>query len=202
MRRTWYGWVVAAACLLMVACGASTSVKTMWASPEVPPSKQFKKIFVAGAYNSQATGLAFETEMKKQFAAKGIEAGGWLDSLPFGQDVLRSELETYVRAHGFQAVLVSKLTNKETQVDINQSTTYMGGYHGWYGGGVVSSGGSVTTYDVLTIESSLFQVSDEKLIWAGTSEVFAPEDVMDFIATFSPAIVNELSKKGYLATAQ
>ena len=60
---------LAAVVVLLAGCGASTTVKTMWKDPEFNPEQErFKKVFIAGIYQTQGNGLAFESEMKKQFA--------------------------------------------------------------------------------------------------------------------------------------
>ena len=182
---------------LVLACGVSTKVKTMWTEPDFSVENEgFRKIFVAGAYESRTNGLVFENAMKEKFAANGVEAGGWLDSLPFGEDVTKPDLMTYLHAHGYDAVLVSKVTNQKTNVDYHNRASYVGGIHGYYSGGVVNTGWA-STYEVVNIESELFRVSDEKLIWVGTSEVFDPADVQDGIKSFSTALANTLVQKKY-----
>jgi hypothetical protein len=182
---------------VLVACGVSTKVKTMWTEPDYSVETQgFSKIFVAGVYESKTNGLVFETAMKDKFAAKGVGAGGWLDSLPFGEDVTKTDLVAYLNAHGYDAIILSQITDQKTEVDYHQSYTYVGGYYGYYSGAVVNTG-HVSTYDVVNIETQLYRVSDEKLIWVGTSEVFDPENVIDGIKSFTTALVNTLVAKKY-----
>jgi hypothetical protein len=180
------------------ACGVSTTVQTMWTEPAYSVETEgFSKIFVAGVYASKTNGLVFETAMKDKFAAKGVAAGGWLDSLPFGEDVTKDELVVYLNAHGYDAVLLSQVTDQKTEVDYQSSYSYMGGYHGYYSGAVVNTG-YVSTYQIVNIETQLFRVSDEKLIWVGTSEVFDPENASDVIKSLTPALVNTLVQKKYV----
>ena len=184
-------------CAILVACGVSTKVQTMWTEPEFSTETEgFTKVLVAGVYDTKTNGLVFETSMKEKFAAKGVEAGGWLDSLPFGEDVTKDEQVTYLNAHGYDAVLLSQVTDEKTEVDYHSSYSYMGGYHGYYSGAVVNTG-HVSTYQIVNIETQLYRVSDEKLIWVGTSEVFDPENAQDVIKSLCPALVNTLVQKKY-----
>ena len=96
------------------------------------------------------------------------------------------------------------MTDKETKVDYQPGYTYGGygmGYHGYYGAsyGMVSSPGYMTSYDILHIESNLYRVDGEKLVWVGTSEIFDPSDVMNAIKSFSSNLVPTLVSKGYFA---
>jgi hypothetical protein len=182
---------------LLVACGVSTKVQTMWTEPDFSVETEgFSKIFVAGVYAARTNGLIFENTMKTKFAAKGVAAGGWLDSLPFGEDVNKDDLVTYLNAHGYDAVLLSQITDQKTEVDYHSSYSYTGGYYGYYSGAVVNTG-HVSTYEIVNIESQLYRVSDEKLVWVGTSEVFDPENAPDGIKSFTTALVNTLVHKKY-----
>ncbi len=64
---------------------------------------------------------------------------------------------------------------------------------------MVSSPGYMTSYDVLHIESNLYRVDGERLVWVGTSEIFDAVDVMSSIKSFSSSIVPTLVSKGYFA---
>ena len=67
--------------------------------------------------------------------------------------------------------------------DVNVTPTYMGpgfygaGFHGWYGGAYAMAPADVNVYDVLTIESTLWNMRTDKPVWSGTSEVTAPSNV-------------------------
>jgi hypothetical protein len=194
--------------LLIVGCGASTSVKTMWTDSDFQPKETpMNGVLVMGVYNQQANALAFEAEMKKQFAAKGVRAGGSLDEWKFDEQPTKEEVEAYVKAKGYESVLVSRVTDKQTQIDYQPGYTYGGygmGYYGYYGSswGVVHSPGYVTSYDVLYIESSLYKADGEKLVWVGMSEVFDPSDALDAIKSFTASIVPSLTSKGYFVRSK
>jgi hypothetical protein len=205
MKRMILAATIVSAAALLLSCGASTTVKTMWSDSEyVPKTDPMNKVLIMGVYKTQSGALAFESEMKKQFAAKGVQAGGSMDNFKFDEQITKEALTQYVDANGYDAVLVSSVTDKETKVDYQPGYTYGGygmGYHGYYGSsyGMVSSPGYMTSYDILHIESNLYRLDPdgEKLVWVGTSEVFDPEDVMETIKSFSTSIVPTLVSKGY-----
>jgi len=205
MKRFVMGTAILVSAFLLLACGASTTVRTMWTDDSFNQKETpFKKVLIMGVYQQQSTGLAFEAEMKKQFAAKGVDAGGSLDHFKPGTEITKDELTAFVENNGYDAVLVSKLTNSETKVDYHAGYSYggYGGYGGYYGSyrggyGMYSSPGYVSTYQIVNIESNLFAVDGEKMVWVATSEIFDPSDVMSGINSFAPAVVYELVNKNY-----
>jgi hypothetical protein len=203
MKRVIFAAAIVSIAMLMLGCGASTTVKTMWTDPEFQPKETpMNGVLIMGVYNQRSNALAYEAEMKKQFAAKNVKVAGSLDFWKFDEQPTKEEVQALVKEKGYEAVLVSRVTDKQTQVDYQPGYTYGGygmGYYGYYGSswGVVHSPGYVTSYDVLFIESNLYKVSGEKLVWVGTSEVFDPSDAMDVIKSFSASIVPTLTSKGY-----
>ena len=207
MKRFVLGTAIVAAAFVLMSCGASTTVQTMWKDDSFDPKETpFKKVFIMGVYQQQSSGLAFEAEMKKQFAAKGVEASGSLDYFKPGTEITKDELSAFVENNGYDAVLLSKLTDSQTKVDYHAGYSY-GGYGGYYGAyrgayGMYSSPGYVSTYQIVNIETSLFSSAGEKLVWVGTSEIFDPSDVMDGIRSFAPTIVNELVNRKYFVRSK
>ncbi len=128
MKKLILAAAIVSAATLSLSCGTSTTSKTMWTDPEyVPKTDPMNKVLIMGVYNTQSGALAFEAEMKKQFAAKGVQAGGSLDRFKFDQQITKDELTQYIDENGYDAVLVSSVTDKETKVDYQPGYTY-GGY--------------------------------------------------------------------------
>jgi hypothetical protein len=49
------------------------------------------------------------------------------------------------------------------------------GFYGWYGEARASTPPGVYQYDVVTIETTLWDMQPERVIWAGTGEAVDPE---------------------------
>ena len=69
------------------------------------------------------------------------------------------------------------------------------GYYG-YGWGSVTTGGYVTDTTVLTVETLIFSIPRDRLIWAGVSETKHPESVQKVVADLVRSAAKELKKQG------
>mgnify|MGYP003393899811 CR=1 FL=1 len=78
------------------------------------------------------------------------------------------------------------------------ATPYYGspwGYWG-YGWGSVYSPGYVTSDTKVTLETLIYSLEQDKLIWAGTSETLNPEQTGDFIREVANGVAGEMEKSG------
>ncbi|HSO07687.1 MAG TPA: hypothetical protein VLW45_10620, partial [Pelomicrobium sp.] len=53
----------------------------------------------------------------------------------------------------------------------------------------------VQQYEVVTLETNLWQAKKGELLWSGTTETFAPGDFQKEAAAFSELLVNALKEK-------
>jgi hypothetical protein len=65
--------------------------------------------------------------------------------------------------------------------------------------GQVTSGGFVTDTPVLTVETLIFSIPRDRLIWAGVSETKHPETVKQVVADLVRSAAKELKDQGLIA---
>ena len=105
---------------------------------------------------------------------------------------------------GIDAIIVTRLIDKKTeQVFYPPTVTYFAPprcyYNGWYNCydtyySYVSSPGYSTTYDIVRLESNVYDVSTDKLLWSGLSETFVDSGPDTQIRDVVTAIVRGLLK--------
>jgi len=197
------------ACLALAACGATTNLTGMWEEPGLAPGA-FKKVLIIGLSENEGKRRAFESEMQKQFEAKGVQSVASVQYMPLNVEMNAETLKQYFGDMGIDAVLVSRLVGVDQKTEYSPGYTYAvpsGYYNGFYGyyntsWGVVSSPGYLSTYEVANIETNLYRVSDTKLVWSGVSETFDYADAMDGIRSFSATVVPQLVKKDLFARSK
>ena len=74
-----------------------------------------------------------------------------------------------------------------------------GSYYSSYGVGVSYSTGSVQTDTVVTVETLVYSLRQDKLLWAGTSRTSNPEGVQSLIYEIADAVARQMSKQGLIA---
>jgi hypothetical protein len=80
-------------------------------------------------------------------------------------------------------------------VGSEQRTTYTPGYYG-YGWGSVYIPGTRENETFVTVESIIFSVPRNELLWAAVSETRNPKDLAGFIEELVKASVKEMQKQG------
>jgi len=58
--------------------------------------------------------------------------------------------------------------------------------------------GYLRTDTVVTVETNVFSVTDDKLLWSGVSETFNPNDVAKAVNDVADAVSEELRQQGLL----
>jgi hypothetical protein len=102
--------------------------------------------------------------------------------------------------------------DEETIYRPSAGYAYGGAYGGYYGGGhygglysyyphvntYVHNPGYYTTHETYTIETSLYDVASEELIWTARSRTFSPESVDEVIVDLTKLLIKDLSDKNLI----
>jgi hypothetical protein len=58
--------------------------------------------------------------------------------------------------------------------------------------------GYYTTHETYTLETNLYDVESEELVWSARSRSFAPESVSEVIIDLTKLLINDLSEKNLI----
>jgi hypothetical protein len=58
--------------------------------------------------------------------------------------------------------------------------------------------GYYTTHEVYTLETSLYDVKSEQLVWTARTRTFSPESIDDAIAELTKLLIKDMTEKGLL----
>lgn len=103
-------------------------------------------------------------------------------------------------AAGVVAMRLVGVDKEVTYTPAMWSAPYYGtlwGYYG-YGWGTLYDPGSVREDTVLSVETLIFGVAANKLLWAGVSETTNPKNAQKVIEDLVTEAVKEMKKKGLL----
>ncbi len=76
----------------------------------------------------------------------------------------------------------------------NYATFWGGGFYGWGYGGMYSPG-YVRTDTVVAVETLVYSLDQDKLVWAGMSQTTNPKDVGRLVHELSEKVARELRKQ-------
>jgi hypothetical protein len=187
----------------IVACAPTTKVTSTWREPGAT-SAEIKRPLVAFLHADEAMRRSVEDAMAERIP-NAVAAYRVLS-----QEEIREgeKAREKVRAAGFDGVITMRLVGIDKEIDYVPGTwccpTYYGslwgpGYGYWgYGWGTVYQPGYLTTTTVVTLESLVYSLSDEKgeLLWASRSETFDPSSTERLVASVIKAQTKRCATRG------
>lgn len=194
--------LIAAALTLAVLTGcASTQLKDTWKDPAFtgPP---LQRVLVIGAFKSDLNRRVFEDAFTAALQAAKTDAVASYVTLPESGAIPNERVRAAVKSTGADAVLVTRVLR--VRRDVNVTPAYMGpgfyrgGFYGWYGGAWAATPADVHVYDVLTVESTLWNMRTDKPVWAGTSEVTSPSNVTTASQEFAGVLIPRMKADGVI----
>jgi len=183
-----------ALCLIafMVACAPATKLEKSWADPSLNAEtvKSMTKVLVVAALPDQSSVRIAEDKIVAQLKnIQGIQSYTYLTSADTDQKQVAEKL----KKDGFDGVILFRL--KEVQ----KSTSYTPGtaYGGWYGYRYASPG-YYTENENFLVETNLYSLVTDKLLWSGTTSTLNPTSLDKTMDQIIATIRFELQKKGFL----
>lgn len=191
-----------AVALGLTACAASTKIVNEWVSPDYT-SPRFRKIMVIGVSKQPSIRRTFEDEFVKQLKATGVDAVPSYLYIPEDGQVDEGRLQAAVKQAGADAVIVTRLVRVEKKTEVSPGFYQPAPAFGFYGGYSAAWMGyyeppRVYQYDVYTSETSLYDMTKNRLVWAGTVETTAPHDINKEIERYVDTVIDALKSKNIL----
>jgi len=190
--------VVILAAVWMTAC-ASTTIKDSWRDPSVTPqSMQFKKILVV-AMMPEASRRVAEDEMVRNIATPTVPSYTILSEKEL-KDVEAAKRK--VKEMGFDGAIVMRLVGEEQRVSYVPGSYpgYYNSFYGYYGyaGGMAYDTGYVTSDTIVNVETNVYSLREDKLLWSGLSETFNPKNQAELVGDVVHATAKKLQKEGLI----
>ena len=189
---------------LLGAC-SSTSLVNRWNDPEFkgPP---LQKILVIGIIKDDIKRRSFEQEFSRHISGNGRTGIASYTLMPDLQSTdEKEEILAIVEKVGADGVMVVTLQGvSKEQRDVPPSVDYvpaMGygyGMYGYYGmrHTAVYSPGYTVTDTVVRLDTKVFAVSSEKMIWAGKTESFNPSSSQSVVSELEKLVISDMKKSG------
>lgn len=187
---------------------ASTSFVSTWQEPlDGPIEFQGKRVAAVVLSPDPSTRRAAENALSRELSRRGAQ-GTPSYTLIQSEEQVKDEgaARRILQEAGIEGAVVMRVTSTDKELNYNQGTAWYGapyygsfyGYWGW-GWGAVYSPGYLTTDTILYVETLIYSVTDDKLLWAGQSKTTNPSDVDKFIRELSSAAANEMRKAGFIS---
>lgn len=186
--------------LALVGC-SSTKITDSWKDPGLTGPVELDKIVVVFMSQDRAirhsaedtlAGFIENSEVATSYSVFG-------NGRPKGQDEAVEEL----RFLGFDGAIVMSIIAEDKELNYSPGMSYpmhygsYGRYHG-YGWGMAYDPGYLRTDTIVKVETSVFSLKDDKLLWSGVSESFNPSNASKMVTAVAKAVAKDLEARGLI----
>lgn len=190
--------------ILAASCTTTPTYHTTWRAPDAGPidyaGKTVAAIFISA---EESTRRVAEDALARELSAHGTHGVAAYTIVPLADLKDEAGARVKLRAAGCDGAVVMRVTARELEI-----TSYPGAYSGFrystfssyscWGWSMAYDPGYVRSDTVLTIETLVYGLEDDKLLWAGTSESIEPSSIERHVIELARAAAEEMKKVGLL----
>ena len=197
--------------LILAACSSSKQSTGVWVNKEKVRGKSFSNIFILVMTANIQARVQVEKDLEALAISRGLKALKSIDVMPPSLDdpkkvPTKEELVSKVKASGCDAVFIVALKNKDESVRYTPGTSaytvtptysYTGSYYGFYSNWY-STAYTPSYYSQeksYFMETNLYDVASEEIMWSAQSEVFNPSSLPGFSRSYIQTLMKQLEKE-------
>jgi hypothetical protein len=198
--------VLSGVILLLSSC-ANTKISQSWVEPN--HNKSYNDILIIGIGESEQSRRAYESYFADALRSNKIEALASYTLIKSNEKIDRNTVVKAIEGLEVDAVIVTHMVAVDEETVYRPSTGYGYGGGGYYGGAhygglynyyphvnsYVHNPGYYTTHETYTLETNLYDVKSEELIWSARSRTFSPESVDEVIVDLTKLLIKDLEEK-------
>ena len=186
---------------------AQTKLSAVWRDPTYRGDR-LKKIMVIGVADNVDRRRIFESQFVAAFKYRGLDAVSSLNLMPGEEKLSKEAIRSAIAGSGVDAVIVTRLVGLDVKF-----TQHGGGYYavpypyynnlyGYYNQAYtyayVEAPPQFDAKETASLETNLYGVKDEKLIWTVLSKTFKKHSVSDSIISLTGTLIDRLIKDGLI----
>ena len=208
--------------LLATAC-SGTKMGDSWSSQNY--KGQIENVYIIGIAKSELNRMVFEDTFESRLTSEGVKALSSYKDLPVNQEADRQTVMQRMSANNCDSVLMTRVISQRTEkITEAPSGSYRytyspGPYYGnqgaqgqaipaqnWGDYYLSRSGHGTLTYSqpsslssvILTVESVLYDLQTEELIWSARLETTVEGNMENMMQRFVDEVIKDLKGKGLL----
>jgi hypothetical protein len=204
MTRRFTAVLVLAALLCLEACATTTFTST-WKAPDVaainPAGKTVAAVFVS---REESRRRAAEDTLAADLTARGAHGVAAYTLLPNERRGDAEAARARLKEAGANAVVVMRVVGKDQRISYTPGYVVppyysaFGPYWG-YGWGAAYEPGYLQSDTLVSVETLVYSLDRDKLLWASTSRTTNPRDLDSLVKEVAAATAKEMVRQGLLA---
>lgn len=195
-------WCLGLFCSLLLSC-ATTSFVNTWKAPDAQPfDVRGSKVVAVVMAKGTVTRRAGEDRLASEISARGAQGIAMYRLIPEANSLDEALARGTLERENVKLLVVMRpvQVQKEMSVSSYGGPTYRGywgGYHG-YGWGHPYGSVDVRVDTVVAVETLVYALPQNKLLWGGQSKTTNPENVGELVAEVAAAAAKELEHAGLI----
>lgn len=187
---------IALTSFIIVSC-SSTTIQSTWKAPGASYTKEsFKKVLVVALVQNEATRRMAEDKLAAKnpaFRASYMVLG------PNQKDLNEDSIKAIVARDGYDGVVSMQL------IDVQKTASYVpgyyqGGYYGWHSmnyGGYYSQGYYTEDRNYI-VETNVFSIAQDKLLWSCITSTLNPTNVNKTVDEIWYAVLTRMKREKFI----
>jgi hypothetical protein len=195
---------------LLVGCASSEGFVSSWKAPDAAPLQLGgAKVAAVVMMKDESVRRPAEDALAREITARGAQGIPMYSLWPGGNPSDEPAARAACEKAGVQGIVVIKPTAVDKQITSEPVTylepTYSGYWGDYYGLGwgtsyaPVTAGEEIRADTIVTIETRVYSLKQNKLVWAGKSKTTNPANVDHVVKQLAAATAKELEKEGLVA---
>ena len=195
--------MVLAALVLLGGCATTTFTST-WKAPDVQPVNPAGKT-IAAVFVSPDVSLrrAVEDVLAADLTTRGARGIAAYTLLPNERRADADAAREQLKQAGVDGVVVMRVVGKDQRITYTPAYAFPAYYGGFgpywrYGWGAVYEPGYLQSDTIVSVETLVYSLQRDKLLWASTSRTTNPRDLRSLVSEVAHATAKEMVRQGLL----
>ena len=187
---------------IIISCGPSTKIEKSWREPTASVKADgTTKTLVVALVKDETSRRVIEDNLVKRMGANAVASYTFV-SADMLKEANGDAFYEQLKKDKYSHVLITRLADmeKETSYVPGTTTGYYGGYGRYYGygAGLYSTPGYYTTDKNYFVETMVYAVDSDKLLWSGTTKTVNPSKLDKAVTEIANVVSEQMRKDGFL----
>ena len=191
--------------ILAISSCSSTKITSTWREPNKAISlNKLNKVLVVALFQNETSRRKAEDQMVSYFYGKGVASYNYLDKNISTKN--ENAIREKIKNDGFDGAVTMRLLDVDKEEvysrgNISMYPSYYRNFSGYYfrNWGYFSDPGYYSTTKTYTVETNVFSIKEDKIIWSGITKTTDPSGVTKMTDEIGKAVFNEMVKEGFIS---
>lgn len=188
--------------IVIVSCSPTTEIVKTWQEPTAAIQAQSaEKTLAMALVKDESSRRVIEDELVKRIGTNAVASYTFITPEML-KEASADKLSDKLKKDSYKYILLMRLADveKETSYVHGTTTGFYGGYGRYYGygAGLYTTPGYYTTDKNYFVETTVYSIEPDKLLWTGTTKTVNPAKIDKTVADIADVLSVKMRKDGFL----